>query len=63
MHRIYECAKKKADAIVEYGINERNLKALGELVDICKDIKQMEYWHSKTENYDEAHDDKSMKKP
>lgn len=47
MHKVYECAHKKIEEIIEHGITSSNLGYLGALVDICKDVTQMDYWKAK----------------
>lgn len=48
MKKLYKCVCSKIDEIVERGITLNNLKALGELVDIAKDIENIWYWRYKT---------------
>lgn len=47
MRKVYEEAKKKLCELCDKGITGNNLKAVGELVDICKDIENIWYWQSK----------------
>lgn len=50
MHKLHECVTKEINDIVEHGISTSNLKILGELVDIRKDIEEM--WHWRVESGD-----------
>lgn len=47
MHKLYEAVDCKIDEIVSRGITSSNLKCLGELVDIKKDIENIWYWKDK----------------
>ena len=53
MHRNREKIKEQVDEkiseILEEGINHENLEALGDLVDIHKDVSNEEYWEKKEE--------------
>lgn len=42
MHKLIEKTKESIDEILDAGINPNNLQNLGELVDIYKDIKEVE---------------------
>ena len=50
MHKLHEAVTKEIDDIVCHGITASNLKILGELVDIRKDIEEM--WHWRVESGD-----------
>ena len=50
MHKLHEAVTKEIDDIVCNGITASNLKILGELVDIRKDIEEM--WHWRVESGD-----------
>ena len=52
MHKLDEAVNKSIDAIVERGITLNNVKALGELVDMKKDIENIKYWHNKFSKVD-----------
>ena len=47
MHKLSEAVDCKIDEIVCHGITSSNLKYLGELVDIKKDIENIWYWKAK----------------
>lgn len=47
MHKVKEMVDKEIHAIEEKGITRANLPVLGELVDIRKDICNIEYWNHK----------------
>lgn len=51
LKKIEEQVETKIDIILENGINEDNLEALGELVDIHKDLANEKYWEKKEEVY------------
>ena len=50
MHKLSEAVDCKIDEIVSHGITSSNLKCLGELVDIKKDIENIWYWKAKKMN-------------
>lgn len=52
MDKVKEQVKQKINEIMEEGIRMDNLEALGELVDIHKDIANEEYWDKKKEVMD-----------
>lgn len=52
MDKVKKQVEQKIDEIMEEGIRMDNLEALGELVDIHKDIANEEYWDKKKEVMD-----------
>ena len=52
LQKVSEQVEEKINVILEEGIHEENLKALGELVDIHKDLCNEEYWKKKQEVMD-----------
>lgn len=47
-NELCDAVSKEIDSIVDRGISRNNLVVLGELVDIMKDLKNIEYWYNKT---------------
>ena len=47
-NELCDAVSKEIDCIVDRGISRNNLGVLGELVDIMKDLKNIEYWYNKT---------------
>lgn len=56
MHDIKSMVLKELENFKATGITMKNLSALGALIDIYKDICNVEYWKSKEEHY-KAEDD------
>lgn len=50
-NKLCKQVEEKINVILESGINENNLQALGMLVDIHKDLKNENYWEVKEEMY------------
>lgn len=44
MHALYERCKKEIDLILCKELTKEAVYVIGQLVDICKDIKNIEYW-------------------
>lgn len=51
MHKLKEVVKTEIDDIVKSGITSGNIEILGELVDIYKDVENIEYWECKEKYY------------
>lgn len=58
MHDIKSMVLSELENFKATGITMKNLSALGDLIDIYKDICNIEYWKSKEEHY-KAEDDTS----
>lgn len=56
MHDIKSMVLKELENFKVTGITMKNLSALGELIDIYKDICNIEYWKSKEEHYKDKDD-------
>lgn len=56
MHDIKSMVIKELENFKVTGITMKNLSALGELIDIYKDICNIEYWKSKEEHYKDEDD-------
>lgn len=52
LQKVSEQVEEKINIILQEGIHEENLKALGELVDIHKDLCNEKYWEKKQEVMD-----------
>ena len=51
MHEVKQKVEEKIKELTKDGIEMENLKSLGELVDIHKDIANEQYWDIKKEVY------------
>ena len=60
MHKLCNTVKREIDEIVDSGITLSNLKVLGELVDILKDIENIAYWKYKMGYHDYEHIDETV---
>lgn len=56
MHDIKSMVLKELENFKVTGITMKNLSALGELIDIYKDICNIEYWKSKEKHYKDEDD-------
>lgn len=62
MHKLYWKTHEQIECVLARGISTSNIQYLGMLVDICKDIKEMEYYKAKTEKiHMEEEESRSMK--
>lgn len=56
MHDIKSMVLSELENFKDTGITMKNLSALGDLIDIYKDICNIEYWKSKDEHYKDEDD-------
>ena len=56
MHDIKSIVLKELENFKVNSITMKNLSAIGELIDIYKDIFNIEYWKSKEEHYKDEDD-------